>query len=185
MWRIFGTKSISYCLNGIMRIIKINNYDQGPNRLNSFIHVTYINLSIMTVNATVLFFPCLPPLDYMLGLRDLTTFPMEKKNPEHWSLVFLFWQNNQVQSPQTSGIIVPCRWSNSPRKRRRKRCVYPAITVASLFAVVPVHKSEVSQGSGGQRLSHFAFVVREQGVPSDSRAHLWRLSAGRCSRIAV
>lgn len=27
----------------------------------------------------------------------------------------------------------------------------------------------------------FAFVVREQGVPSDSRAHLWRLSAGRCS----
>lgn len=49
--------------------------------------------------------------------------------------------------------MVPCRWSNSPRKSQGKHCVYPAITAASLFAVVPVHKSEVSQGSGGQRLS--------------------------------
>lgn len=41
----------------------------------------HIKLHITAVNATVLFFSFFPSLDYMLGLRDLNTFPMEKKKP--------------------------------------------------------------------------------------------------------
>lgn len=50
-------------------------------------------------------------------------FSHGKKPPEHLSFVFLFWWNDQPKSPQTSCIMVLCRWSDCPRNDMKTFCL--------------------------------------------------------------
>lgn len=136
----------------------------------------------MTVNATGLFFPSsFFTLDYMLGLHDLNTFPMVKKKT-HSTGVWCFCFDKIIKSKARRPLAL---WFHvgdpTPRERDAETLCLPCNHCS--FIVCCGAGTQIRSQPGFRRAAAlpFAFVVREQGVPSDSRAHLWRLSAGRCS----
>lgn len=129
---------------------------------------------MMTVNATGLFFPSsFFTLDYMLGLHDLNTFPMVKKKKTHSTGVWCFCFDKIIKSRARRPLAL---WFHvgdpTPRERDAETLCLPCNHCS--FSVCCGAGTQIRSQPGFRRAAAlpYAFVVREQGVPSDSRAHL-------------
>lgn len=110
-------------------------------------------------------------VDYMLGLHDLNTFPMCKNT--HSTRVWCFCFDKIIKSKARRPLAL---WFHvgdpTPRERDAARLCLPCNH--SSFIVCCGAGTQITSQPGFRRTAALplAFVAREQGDPSDSRAHL-------------